>query len=339
MKILSKIPFEKGIDSISLNPEENQAFVSENHADSISQIDFDTKTKSKICKIERPRDFLFEPDSNRIYSIYGKTGFFLRGTGRKIGIIDVDSKKIIKEIGEKEGFAGISRNSKTKKIYVTQPSKKLVWVIDEQTLEVEDKIDVKGKYGQIIVNENNQDLILGKFFRQWSEKFNLDTYNFESKKIEHIFSGHKYSLGEKEFVIKFFPIIDKIIIQFASGGDEIVSHSSGIIIIDYKNNESSQTINPKSHRHRIRQDFDMDTSNDFLYYRETDGKEGKENLVKRSLKLNSEEINDLDLKFEFDEHYGSYFPSVFRIHPKTGNFLILGREKVLGKWNLIELSI
>jgi len=124
MKILSKIPFEKGIDSISLNPEENQAFVSENHADSISQIDFDTKTKSKICKIERPRDFLFEPDSNRIYSIYGKTGFFLRGTGRKIGIIDVDSKKIIKEIGEKEGFAGISRNSKTKKIYVTQPSKK-----------------------------------------------------------------------------------------------------------------------------------------------------------------------------------------------------------------------
>jgi len=83
----------------------------------------------------------------------------------------------------------------------------------------------------------------------------------------------------------------------------------------------------------------MDTSNDFLYYRETDGKEGKENLVKRSLKLNSEEINDLDLKFEGDEHSGSYFPSVFRIHPKTGNFLILGREKVLGKWNLIELSI
>jgi len=84
-------------------------------------------------------------------------------------------------------------------------AKKLVWVIDEQTLEVEDKIDVKGKYGQIIVNENNQDLILGKFFSHWSEKFSLDIYNFESKKIEQIFSGHKYSLGDKEFVIKFFP--------------------------------------------------------------------------------------------------------------------------------------
>ena len=108
MKILSKIPFEKGIDSISLNPEENQAFVSENHADSISLIDLTAKTKSKLIEIERPRDIIFEPISNKIYTVCGNMGFRKSGTGKRLSVIDVNAKQIIKNIGNKEGLRACS---------------------------------------------------------------------------------------------------------------------------------------------------------------------------------------------------------------------------------------
>ncbi|MCH7647242.1 MAG: hypothetical protein IIA83_01360 [Thaumarchaeota archaeon] len=330
MEIISKIPFVRSpVDFITLNPEANQAFVSHNQGDSISLIDFTSKTKSKLIEIERPRDIIFEPNLNRVYAIYGKSGFFMPYAGKKLCVIDVKTKQIIKDIGNKEGFGGISRNSKTNKIYVTQPNKKKVWKIDEKSLDVEDKISVKGQYRQIIVNENTDDLILVEYHLNRSEG-SISRYIANSNKVEKIFSQFKWNLKIEEFSMKFYPKLNKIFAHLSTSHRGVGRSDSRIHIIDYDKPDSKSRITSK---HRIIPDFDLDASNNFIYYVQivSAWQPKKHQIVKRNLATNSEEIFDIELV-----NFG-LSRSVFRVHPQTGHLLFYGMEN--RQMYLVEISI
>jgi len=333
MKILSKIPFDSRPEFVALNPKANQAFVSENKGNTISLIDFDSKTKSKVIEIERPRDIIYEPISNRLFVIWGSMGILKIRTGKRFAIIDVKSKRLLKDIGNDEGFAGISRNPKTNKIFLTQPHKKLVWVIDEKSLEVEDKINVKGKYSQIIVNENTGDLILVGTFRFSKRK--ISSFNIKSNKIEKTFSKIQGGFGD-HFRIKYYPKINKIFVYLATPTSE-TSDSIRLYVIDFDDPDSGHGLIPED---RIHPYFDLDASNDFIYYVQKTSTSwyrwSKDQVIKRNVITNKKEAFDLDLKFLLDDVYYDYNDN-YLIHPQTENLLIYGNK---GKrYYLFEISL
>jgi hypothetical protein len=323
MKILTKVPFEFIPENIGINPNANQIFTSENYANLISFVDFDSKTKSKILEIEKPREIIFSPEKNRLYSIYGKTGFFMRNTGKKLGVIDLNSNQIIKTIGENEGFGGISRNVDTGKIFVTQPNKKKVWIIDENSLEVEYKIDVKGKYRKIVVAENKNEIILGNL--AFARGLKIISLNLKTNQIRKIFSKSSDSI--EDFEMKYYPEIHKIYVHRSEVTDDMGNSRGSVVIIDLDNSESKYSLTSAN----IFPYFDLSTANgitSYIQYSQISLKPWKESkyaLVKRNLITKEKEIFDPDFTKGFDNMYLFGFEK-FLIHPKTGNLIIFGHD-------------
>jgi hypothetical protein len=316
MNVLSKVPFDGIPENIAINPKENKIFASENYANLISVVDFDSRTKSSIAEINQPREIFFEPEKNRLYCVFENGGFFIRGNGKKLGIIDLNSNQIIKVIGDNEGFSGIGRNSKTGQIYVTQPNKKKVWVIDENSLEVVNKINVKGHCKKIIYAGNKDEIILGDF--SFSRGLKIKSFNLQTDQIRKIFS--KSSDNVLAFEMKYFSDLSKLYLHHSETVDEVGSERETISIIDYENPKSKYELGSFS----VCPYFDLSAYNGLVYYigkKSKFFKESQYQLVKRNLITDNEEIFELDFskifsKTEFDRL------EKFVVHPKTGNLLI-----------------
>jgi DNA-binding beta-propeller fold protein YncE len=316
MDILSKIELKDVPTNIAINPNANQVFTSDNNKNMISLFDFESETKSKILEIEKPREIYFEPESNRIYSIYGKTGFFTRNTGKKLGVIDLNSNQLIKEIGKNEGFAGIDRNSQEKKIYVSQPNDEQVWIIDEKTLEVENQIDARGHYKRVIFVENKNELILGDY--SLSRGIKIRSYNFNTNQIREIFSSSGGSAEIDSFEMKYYPQINKLYVQQNIIVGEL-AYKATIFLIDFENpKEKYELNNCNICPHFDRSNFNGITS--YITKRENSKIESKHKLIKKNLITQDEQSFDIDFSDYFPDHIESYHNHL--IHPKTGNLII-----------------
>lgn len=316
MNVLSKVPFEGIPENIAINPKENQIFTSENYANLISVVDFDSRTKSSIAEINQPREIFFEPEKNRLYCVFENGGFFIRGNGKKLGVIDLNSNQIIKVIGDNEGFSGIGRNSKTGQIYVTQPNKKKFWVIDENSLEVVNKINVKGHCKKIIYVGEKDEIILGDF--SFSRGLKIKSFNLQTNQIRKIFSKSTDSiLG---FEMKYFSELNKIYLHHSETVDEVGSESETISIMDYENPKSNHELGS----YPVCPYFDLSAYNGLVYFIEKNSKFFKETqyqLVKHNLITGNEKRFVLDFSKIFSKRT---FDSIekFVVHPRTGNLLI-----------------
>lgn len=161
MKIIDKIPLEKGEHFLVLDEHSNKLYVSNNKSDLIQVID--CSNLKEICRIsiERPRQLAVNPSKNSILVICGDAGFWLRDNGAKISFIDEPTLGIMNSIGKKEGFGDIIVNPETSTVYATQPKSKKIWVIDGHTMNVLEKIQTKASYHVIASDWHNNRIFLG----------------------------------------------------------------------------------------------------------------------------------------------------------------------------------
>jgi DNA-binding beta-propeller fold protein YncE len=330
MKVISKVPFFGIPEKFCPNPSANQIFTSENLTGLISIVDFDARTKTSIVEIEQPRDIIFSPEENRLYSIFENGGFFIRGTGKKICVIDLDSSQIIKIIGKEEGFGGFARNTKTKKIYVTLPHQKQIWVIDESSLEVERRIEVPGKFEKIIVIEDSDEVILGHYSFFGGLKiisFNLRTY--QSRKI---FSRSSDSV--EGFEMKYYAQINKLYVHRSEVVNDMGDSRGTISIIDFDNPKSKYDLDSSL----MCPYFEPSTSNENTFFIQNHAPKRKGNkpqLIQKNIVTRQEKSYDISFAKVFSESFLDSF-SRFLIHPYTGNLIIV--EFSLDQIQLYETS-
>lgn len=319
MEIVSEYLLEKPPHFICLDPESNLVFVSNNKSDSIFIIDTSSHSIETI-EIESPRNLVYSPNFKRLYVISGNAGIRKRGTGKKISVIDMTSQKVVSEIGNDEGFGGISINNNTKKIYVTRPKKKQVLKIDEETQEIEKTLNVKSKYKQIIVNENTDELILAGTFTMGHHT--IAVFSEQTNSAKKIFKkSHNDPMDY--FSIKYYP---KHNIILANLQDRSKHGTERIHIIDYDNPTYRDKINVIG----VLDAFDLDETRGFIYYCYASVPFGPGNCDVARTTLS-------DRKTDVFSFFNKVSPRKSMINEKSGNLFLIYREKK--KYTLSELSI
>lgn len=246
----------------------------------------------------------------------GDSGFRNPGTSRQIAVIDLNTYEIIKKIGEKEAFGGITIDSKNNKIYATRHKEKKVLKIDEKTLEVEKEINVKDKYKHVIFNENTNELILAGAFGMFG-KHTISCFNETNNKFEKIFKTTQVSYDDI-FEMKFYPKMNFLLIFLDNKADPIGPTSLGsrrIYLLNYDNPNS------KSYFHESviqNTDFVLDESKKCVYYISANWK-GTYQIMKRTSPNYDVE------KFDLSKDIG--YPQRITVSQKTGNLLLTADSK------------
>ena len=201
MNVMEEIYVEKGEHFIAINEGSNTLYVSNNRSNSITVIDCLSNKIIGRIEINRPRKMVVNLNNNTLFVISDKTGFRLRGTGAKISVIDILSNKIIRTIGEKEGFSDIGLNEETNIVYATQPKSKLVWAINGHTYNVVDKIKTDEQYYILFVDSITNRIFLGGdiFFKTVFSQIDLSNNKIskiaseEFITIESLFFSHTHN--------------------------------------------------------------------------------------------------------------------------------------------------
>ena len=310
---------EKPEHFIDLDVESDQIFISNNGSDSISVVNLISNNVERIT-VEAPRNLVYSPNLKRLYVISGHSGIRKFGTGKKISIIDLVSKKIVKEIGRDEGFGGISVNFKQGKIYVTQHKKKKILKIDEKTLEIEKEFDVKGKYKQIIVNKNTDELILAGTFGIFG-KHTIACFNEDVNTTKKIFKQTHMGYTD-DFSMKFYPKQNVILAYLQTtrkSYSDIRIHTINYDKPDWKKRFTDSG--------EILESFDLDESRKLVYY-VRNSTSGEYQITKMKSPKYSKERFDL-------EKY--IIPLKLIINPKTGNLFLIGIQHE--QYVLCEISV
>lgn len=162
----TEIRLERGPHHFTFDTKADRIYVSNNKSNSIQVIDgYSNQVVDKIS-IDKPRNLVFNEKEKKLFVISGFTDFgHLNRTGANISIFDTLTNKLIKEVGEREGFTDIGLHQNSNLIYSpTRNSKKLI-SLNCKTGKIVDKIELERKPNFMAIDSKTNKIYLGDYDR------------------------------------------------------------------------------------------------------------------------------------------------------------------------------